>query len=310
MANDTSEQFFLGFDWSEALKTGHGEIDSQHQKLFNLLSEIKKIVSSSRLNNACDSIVSQLVEYAGYHLNYEESVFRNNEKYNASREHINQHNKFRRMLKKVSLNNISISDLKFIHAFVYDWLVYHIGVTDYEMIDAIGDAHKGEWGGETVDQTRKVTSELFKLTVDIDKKASLFDPLELKKSYDYAESLKRMINLLLLLQERIELFGATDRILSILKAVQNSVYFVAYVVILNYMDDAISYCQRILEKKHGVPLGFGHKILNMLGNIDPVFDLVCKSGNGADDVKIKHQKLKGLVNELGILNLTQPFVSD
>lgn len=289
---------YMGFDWSEVLKTGHVEIDNQHLRLFDLLRKIKEKLTSEDRSDSFDDVVSELVKYAGDHLNYEEAIFIRNEKYNVAKSHIAEHNNFRRKLKKLTLINTKYDDIFYIHEFVYDWLVRHIGVTDYEMIDAISEGHDGEWNDCTTSQTRKVTAELFKIATETDKMTERLGHKNIANNEHYTALLERMINLLILAEARVELFGCTQRSLSILKAIEHSVHYGASIVASRYLDAAINYCGRITKNSKEIPIWYSDVISHMNSTLTPVYELICRTCRPDSDIHIKYQNFQRLIGEL------------
>ena len=54
------------FEWSKAVETGHDQIDSEHKKLFELLSTLNKIVNGS-VNDSITSVIGELKLYTVNH---------------------------------------------------------------------------------------------------------------------------------------------------------------------------------------------------------------------------------------------------
>lgn len=62
--------------WSDDLRTGHAEIDEDHQGLFDLLARLHRDGSTGLINQETQSIVDALRHYTEAHFSREEAFMR------------------------------------------------------------------------------------------------------------------------------------------------------------------------------------------------------------------------------------------
>lgn len=123
--------------WKEEFSCFDLEIDNQHKKLFDLLSELFEIV---KLKDSCDrydeimEIFQELGEYTLYHFNHEETLF---EKYNYDsinkKIHILEHKTFIEKVNQINPNSIDEDQNGIsleIVLFLAKWVEDHILQTD------------------------------------------------------------------------------------------------------------------------------------------------------------------------------------
>ncbi|MEI7810357.1 MAG: bacteriohemerythrin [bacterium] len=119
------------FVWTEEYSVGVVEIDEQHKKFLDICSSILSLVENTSLSDEEAYLkVGELNEYANYHLSTEEKDFEIS-KYPGALEHINVHDKFRRMVKGFEEQMQDSSQdkkviLKEMGEFSGNWLMNHI----------------------------------------------------------------------------------------------------------------------------------------------------------------------------------------
>ncbi|MCL5004743.1 MAG: bacteriohemerythrin [Patescibacteria group bacterium] len=61
--------------WNDAYSVGVKEIDTQHQKIFELINQLYNAIVNSREKQIINSVINDLIDYANYHFSTEESYF-------------------------------------------------------------------------------------------------------------------------------------------------------------------------------------------------------------------------------------------
>ena len=119
------------FRWTEAYSVNIATLDRQHQKLFETVNELNRALRNGAGNEALDSILDELMEYAAVHFAAEESLM---EKYEfpGLSTHRTQHEMFRQQIAvflaghKAAKPGVAVS-LMF---FMQEWLKRHLLQTD------------------------------------------------------------------------------------------------------------------------------------------------------------------------------------
>ena len=62
--------------WTDELSVSVKDLDSQHQKLFDLVNELHEAMRSGKGKEAVGSILNRLADYTKTHLFYEERLMR------------------------------------------------------------------------------------------------------------------------------------------------------------------------------------------------------------------------------------------
>ncbi|MFN3406289.1 MAG: bacteriohemerythrin [Caldimicrobium sp.] len=118
-------------EWSDRLSTGVKEADEQHKKLVSLVNELYDAMKAGKGKEVIDKCLDELVKYAGYHFNTEETLM---SKYGFPElaQHKKEHEAFKGKIKefldKKAKGEATLSIE--IMTFLKDWLVKHIMGTD------------------------------------------------------------------------------------------------------------------------------------------------------------------------------------
>lgn len=118
-------------EFTPALRLGIPEMDSQHQRLFDLINQLAKAVSSGKNHAEFLGIIDGLAEYTVSHFHEEENHMRK-VRYHAIDSHIQIHKTFVDTVMKARKDfsegkGMVGTDLI---KFLTEWLVQHIGVQD------------------------------------------------------------------------------------------------------------------------------------------------------------------------------------
>ncbi len=128
------------FIWKEEYNTGLPEIDAQHQRLFELGSEIFSLVNSKDGADHYDEIVAildDLREYTIYHFDFEEK-YQLSIDYENYDEHKILHDNLIDKLTNIETENIdSMQGTVMIHLldFIANWIGNHILKEDFKYLE-------------------------------------------------------------------------------------------------------------------------------------------------------------------------------
>ncbi len=117
--------------WNSTYELGHKEIDTQHQKLVDIINDFYNAFATAQAHNKIGDIIGELVNYTIFHFTAEEEIFKNST-YPQTDEHVKMHKSFVDKLKvyhqEVKDGNMTTTyDLM---TFLRDWLIQHIMGTD------------------------------------------------------------------------------------------------------------------------------------------------------------------------------------
>ncbi len=118
-------------EWSDRLVTGVREADEQHKKLVNLINELYDAMKAGKGKEVIDKALNELVSYANYHFNTEETLM---SKYGFpelsahKKEHENFKAKVKEFLDKKAKGEATLT--MEVMTFLKDWLVKHVMGTD------------------------------------------------------------------------------------------------------------------------------------------------------------------------------------
>ena len=119
------------FSWKNDYSVKVGSIDSDHQKLFDIINSLFTAMSKGEGRQVISGLVKELQSYTIYHFNREETFFRVTSYPNAAN-HLEQHkifvSKVKEYKEKVDKGNNNFSPEML--AYLKDWLLNHILVTD------------------------------------------------------------------------------------------------------------------------------------------------------------------------------------
>lgn len=119
--------------WNESLKTGIGEIDKQHQILFDCLDRLETVVSSEDRWAAVHFALEELDDFTRIHFVVEEALMRLHE-YPLIDAHILEHGEFIGKLALVRQQSLRMDVRDPLIELLRSWLVNHIGKTDHQYV--------------------------------------------------------------------------------------------------------------------------------------------------------------------------------
>lgn len=123
-------------EWKEEYSVGVSEIDTQHQKLVEIINELFHAVEESKEKERIPFILTELVSYAEYHFSTEEKHFEEFD-FEGKEEHIKVHDSYREKIAQFLeryKEDESLLSLE-IMSFLKEWWLGHIRGMDRGYID-------------------------------------------------------------------------------------------------------------------------------------------------------------------------------
>lgn len=125
------------FPWNDNLETGIEAIDEQHKKLVQLLNRLAAHLADCSHLVTLNAIFDELADYADYHFNAEEQLWKNylGETNSCLIAHEQEHADFFREVQQLKNNQDENSDdtIRSVVSFLAKWLAYHILDSDKKM---------------------------------------------------------------------------------------------------------------------------------------------------------------------------------
>lgn len=119
------------FEWTEAYSVGVPEMDTQHQRLLDMLNTLHEHATSGA-QDAARQVLDQLFDYIAEHFASEEALMERMG-YPLLEEHQVTHRQFvRQVLKMRKQERQGILNFNVLQGFLMDWLVLHIKGRDRE----------------------------------------------------------------------------------------------------------------------------------------------------------------------------------
>lgn len=124
--------------WKDEYALGISEIDTQHQKIVDIINRLFAMFSEHKLKDeiGLKNILQELTEYANYHFATEEKYF-SLFNYPGSASHIEMHNNYRAKIEdfKAQYETDKTEAVFFnLTNFLQDWWVWHINNLDREYV--------------------------------------------------------------------------------------------------------------------------------------------------------------------------------
>jgi len=127
-------------DWTDAYKTGHPEVDRQHEHLFELLNRLHDRIMSGQGKASIGEILGELTDYVQTHFREEEKLM-TAAGYPEYEDHHGLHLKL--VAKVVEFRQSQstaqpVTPLDLVR-FLSGWIQYHIMLEDLKLVRWLGD---------------------------------------------------------------------------------------------------------------------------------------------------------------------------
>lgn len=124
--------------WSRDFELGIGSVDEQHRELFELINRaygVLRDISSKDRHGQVATILEELLKYAEYHFESEESYMLEIE-YSGYFKHKVEHTRLIKELKVklLEFNSFYTSDIDRILSYISGWIVDHIVEEDFKLL--------------------------------------------------------------------------------------------------------------------------------------------------------------------------------
>lgn len=123
---------------SKNLILSHAKIDSDHQKLFDLINQLANAMKAGEGKQACGAVLNELLSYTKTHFSMEE-VLMSRHGYPQTAAHKGEHDKFVKQVQEFKNKFEAGSGVVTIEilTFLRDWLSNHIQKTDKALVGAL-----------------------------------------------------------------------------------------------------------------------------------------------------------------------------
>lgn len=121
--------------WKDEYKLGIVDIDTQHQKMFQIINNLFARMTQSEAQNEIPAILKELTDYAEYHFATEEKYFTKFQ-YPAKDEHMLMHTAYKNEVAKFiskQVGNIYTLPYEIID-FLENWWINHIQNADKKYV--------------------------------------------------------------------------------------------------------------------------------------------------------------------------------
>ena len=274
------------FEWSKAVETGHEQIDSEHIKLFELLSGLNKSIEAGAAADV-NAVAGELRQYSVTHFENEEALMAM-----ARYEHLASHQaEHRKFIEKVDeLQREGALGGASAHScveFIYDWLFSHICSLDRDAVDKMHGA-EDEFGSRWSRQTTFIINSALQIAADMSRQTLALERCydEDQRSYmiwEISDMSNRIVNLVTLVVTREDFGQCTRSELQQIKNLKQAVAQSAGNLMRQSAQNIIYYGARIIDGRYGVPLGVGALVRQWLGEIEALSNVVGRSSSISDD---------------------------
>ncbi|AVM72841.1 bacteriohemerythrin [Magnetospirillum gryphiswaldense] len=257
------------FGWSKAIETGRNDIDSQHRGIIDIMNDLNEVPDTEDGDGTkVERALIALKDYVKIHFSHEEQLMDSFD-YDDRKRHKKLHSAFVAKIETLKAGSLTSPDVRRkLLGIVYNWLMSHITCVDRIMIAQLN----GEQGSSGIDpnekQTTIVIDDALMIVRDIQKltvKLSGMDdgPRKVALCRRIAEETERLINLMGLACDRIEMSGCSTFHIRRLGDIRAAVNFNADCMAQDAARSLIRYGKRIMSGSHGVPLGVGAVLSRM-----------------------------------------------
>lgn len=131
--------------WDASMRVGHHIIDSQHEELISLISELSAVADGNA--EVVGDVLRRLGAYVIFHFSTEESLFQGVIAPDILLEHQQQHRDFSQCLSDFSSQfaQIGTAVVPNLLAWLTEWLKMHIQVSDRRLVAVLCERNRTQW---------------------------------------------------------------------------------------------------------------------------------------------------------------------
>jgi len=251
------------FEWSKAIETGHYDIDSQHQALFEFLRRLHQASLAPHDSAPIRQILVDLKDYVVMHFQFEENLMQSFY-YDKKDMHMRAHAACIKKISDLEQNASKKTDTcNVLTEFIYEWLIAHIAKVDQDFVAKLEGGNQTNISGDICTaQTLAVIDGAFAAAGLVEKISALLGTTRgmtqrRKFAAALADASERLVNLISLAEDRVEAYGCSDSDLSRLRKIEGAVKTSVRSLIDCAVQDLIDYGSNIIAGKFGLPFGIG-----------------------------------------------------
>ncbi|GAB6051698.1 hypothetical protein JCM17960_05180 [Magnetospira thiophila] len=126
----------MPIQWTADLALGHPQIDHDHRVLVDMLNRVESQIEVGASSGALEEVLVGLNKYVSEHFAREERIMEETG-YSMIESHKGQHQRFTAKIKSLTeayQSEPASVNLSQLHAFLSDWLLTHIQITDQTIL--------------------------------------------------------------------------------------------------------------------------------------------------------------------------------
>lgn len=158
MLEDDSDNFLFDiFPWNRNFETGIDSIDQQHKVLVDIVNRLARQFASNRPDSFCNAILDELLDYAAFHFEEEEQIWRHAfSESQQTLDHGRDHQLFITRMHEFSRRQAPPDEvLTVLLKYLTRWLAFHILDSDRKMALTVLALE----GGATLEQAQSSADE-------------------------------------------------------------------------------------------------------------------------------------------------------
>ncbi|MBF0306888.1 MAG: hemerythrin family protein [Alphaproteobacteria bacterium] len=259
------------FEWTQAVATGHPEIDEDDKRLLLLLQELQAAHQENQPQIVGDAL-RRLEEYTRVHFSREEKMMLTFDYTDIARHKLDH----AAVITKLSVikGNIGdhLTDLERIVIFLFDWLVKHINTVDRAMVDRMRRGEVTFLAGAVNAQTNLVIDAAYALAISIERMSTrlghIVDPGQRERlRREIGDASDRLCNMVALANGRVDELGGSPSQLQRLSGLRTAMINASSRLIEGSAHRLSRYAKSILDGRRGLPYGIGDALHQRLNSI-------------------------------------------
>lgn len=157
LEDDSDNLLFDIFPWNRNFETGIDSIDQQHKVLVDIVNRLARQFASNRPDSFCNAILDELLDYAAFHFEEEEQIWRHAfSESQQTLDHGRDHQLFITRMHELSRRQAPPDEvLTVLLKYLTRWLAFHILDSDRKMALTVLALE----GGATLEQAQSSADE-------------------------------------------------------------------------------------------------------------------------------------------------------